>query len=166
MAQAVSLYIGEALGLSLSRLPAWLATSIALLAVLSAPGCSLPLNSMFEKNDAASEQVGATGSIDRGLQSAEAGMPSESDLAHARAAASDAIARESNDSSTPWSNPESGAGGNITPLGKSYSQGDLRCRGFLASYTRGTTQSWLQGEACRTASGKWEVRNLRPLSQG
>jgi surface antigen len=93
-------------------------------------------------------------------------MPSESDLAHARAAASDAIAREGNDSSTPWSNPESGAGGNITPLGKSYTQGELRCRGFLASYTHGATQSWLQGEACRMASGKWEVRNLRPLSQG
>jgi surface antigen len=121
---------------------------------------------MFERNDAASDPLGATGSIDRGLQSADAGVPSESDLAHARAAASDAIAREANDSSTPWSNPESGAGGNITPLGKSYSQGDLRCRGFLASYTHGPTQSWLQGEACRMASGKWEVRTLRPLSQG
>jgi surface antigen len=120
---------------------------------------------MFEKNDAASGQVGATGSIDRPLQSAEAAIPSESDLAHARASASDAIAREANDSSTPWSNPESGAGGNITPLGKSYSQGDLRCRGFLASYTHGPSQSWLQGEACRMASGKWQVRNLRPLSQ-
>jgi surface antigen len=121
---------------------------------------------MFEKNDAASEQVGATGSIDHAVRSAEAGIPSESDLAHARAAASDAVAREANDSSIPWSNPESGAGGNITPLGKSYSQGELRCRGFLASYTHGAAQAWLQGEACRMASGKWEVRNLRPLSQG
>ena len=121
---------------------------------------------MFDKNDAVSEQVGATGSIERRLESAEAAVPSESDLTRARAAAADAIAREANDSSTPWNNPESGASGSITPLGKSYGQGDLRCRGFLASYTRGAAQSWLQGEACRTGSGKWEVRNLRPLSQG
>ena len=121
---------------------------------------------MFDKNDAASEQVGATGSIDRGFASAQAAVPSESDLAHARAAAAEAIGREANDSSTPWTNPDSGAGGNITPLGRSYSQGDLRCRGFLASYTRGPAQSWLQGEACRTGSGKWEVKILRPLSQG
>ena len=120
---------------------------------------------MFEKNDAASDQV-ATGSVDRGLESAEAVVPSESDLAHARAAAAVAIAREGNDSSTPWNNPESGASGNITPLGGSYGQGDLRCRGFLASYTRGPAQAWLQGEACRMGVGKWEVKNLRPLSQG
>jgi surface antigen len=121
---------------------------------------------MFEKNDAASDQVSVTGSIDRRLRSADAAAPSASDLAHARAAAADAIAREGNDSSTPWNNPESGASGNITPLGKSYGQGDLRCRGFLASYTRGAAQSWLQGEACGMGSGKWEVRSLRPLSQG
>jgi surface antigen len=121
---------------------------------------------MFEKNDSGPEQVGATGSIDRGSRSAEAALPSESDLAHARAAAADAVGREANDSSTPWNNPESGAGGNITPLGKSYSQGELRCRGFLASYANGAAQTWLQGEACRAGSGRWEVRNLRPLSQG
>jgi surface antigen len=164
-AKRLPLYKGSA-RLSLSRLPARLAAGFAVLTALSAAGCSLPLDSMFEKNDAAPDQIGATGSIDHGLQSADAGVPTEGDLAHARAAASDAIAHEANDSSTPWSNPESGAAGNITPLGKSYAQGDLRCRGFLASYTRGATQSWFQGEACRMASGKWEVKTLRPLSQG
>jgi surface antigen len=120
---------------------------------------------MFEKNDATTDPVSATGSIDRGLQPAEAVVFSESDLAHARAAAADAIAREGNDSS-PWNNPESGASGSITPLGRAYGQGDLRCRSFLASYTHGAAQAWLQGEACRMGVGKWEVRNLRPLSQG
>jgi surface antigen len=159
------LYKGS-IRLSLSRLPARLAVAIAAVGAISVAACSLPLDSMFDKNDAASEQVGATGSIDRALQSAEAVGPSESDLAHARAAAADAIAREGNDSSTPWSNPESGASGNITPLGRSYAQGDLRCRGFLASFTNGPAQAWLQGEACRMGVGKWEVKNLRPLSQG
>jgi surface antigen len=143
-----------------------LAIAVVAVGALSGAGCSLPLDSMFDKSDGGVEQVGVTGSIDRGPQSVDAAAPSESDLAHARAAAADAIGREANDSSTPWNNPESGAGGNITPLGKSYSQGDLQCRGFLASYTHGAAQAWLQGEACRMASGKWEVRNLRPLSQG
>jgi len=121
---------------------------------------------MFDKNDAAFEQVGATGSIDRGVEAAEAAVPSESDLACARAAAADAMAHEAKDSSTPWNNPGSGASGNITPLGTSYGQGDLVCRGFLASYARGPAQAWLQGEACRTGSGKWKTRSLRPLSRG
>jgi surface antigen len=146
--------------------PAGLAAAIVVVSAISVAGCSLPLDSMFDKNDMASEQVSTTGSIDRGVQSAEAIVPSESDLAHARAAAADAIAREGNDSSTPWNNPESGASGNITPLGSSYGQGDLRCRGFLASYAHGPAQAWLQGEACRVGAGKWQVRNLRPLSQG
>jgi surface antigen len=164
-ANSYPLYRGSA-RLSLSRLPPRLAVAIAVASAISVGGCSLPLDSMFEKNDAASEQVSATGSIDRGLKSTEAVVPSESDLAHARAAAADAIAREGNDGSTPWNNPESGASGNITPLGTSYGQGDLRCRGFLASYTHGPAQAWLQGEACRMGVGKWEVKNLRPLSQG
>ena len=121
---------------------------------------------MFDKNDAAFEQVGATGSVDRGVEIAEAAVPSDSDLAYARAAAAAAMAHEAKDSSTPWSNPDNGASGNITPLGASYSQGDLLCRGFLASYARGPAQAWLQGEACRTGSGKWVVRSLRPLSRG
>lgn len=121
---------------------------------------------MFDKNDAAFDQVNATGSVNRGVETAEAAAPSESDLAYARAAAAAAMAHEAKDSSTPWNNPGSGAGGNITPLGASYNQGNLRCRGFLASYARGPAQAWLQGEACRTGSGKWEVRSLKPLSRG
>ena len=121
---------------------------------------------MFDKSDAAFEQADATGSVDRGVKIAEAAAPSESDLAYARAAAADAMARGVKDSNTPWNNPDSGASGNITPLGTAYSLGDLLCRGFLASYARGAAQAWLQGEACRTGSRKWEVRSLRPLSRG
>jgi surface antigen len=121
---------------------------------------------MFDKNDAVFEQVDTTGSVDRGAETVEAAVPSAGDLARARAAAVDAMARGVKDSNTPWNNPDNGASGNITPLGTAYSLGDLLCRGFLASYTRGSAQAWLQGEACRTASGKWEVRSLKPLSRG
>lgn len=152
--------------ISLCRLPSRLTLAIALAGAISAAGCSLPLDSMFDKNDAVFEQVDATGSVHRGVETAEAGAPSEGDLAYARAAAVDAMAHGVKDSNTPWNNPDSGASGNITPLGTAYSLGDLLCRGFLASYARGSAQAWLHGEACRTASGQWEVKSLRPLSRG
>ena len=94
-------------------------------------------------------------------------MPSESDLAHARAAASDAIARESNDSSTPWSNPESGAGGNITPLLASRIVREIYGAGASWRVTHAALPSpGYRAKLAGVASGKWEVRNLRPLSQG
>ncbi|HJY17315.1 MAG TPA: hypothetical protein VJ353_06750, partial [Xanthobacteraceae bacterium] len=52
------LYKGS-IRLSLSRLPARLAVAIAAVGAISVAACSLPLDSMFDKNDAASEQVGA-----------------------------------------------------------------------------------------------------------
>ena len=88
--------------------------------------------------------------------------PAEADLAYARAAAAEALTRGGKDSSVPWENPQTGAGGNITPLAAAYSQGGFTCRDFLASYVRAGSEAWLQGEACRTDQGKWEVKTLRP----
>ena len=79
-----------------------------------------------------------------------AAAPSEVDLAYARAVAADVLARGGKDASVPWENPHTGAGGNITPLAASYSEGAFTCRDFLASYVRGQAQDWLQGAACRT----------------
>lgn len=90
---------------------------------------------------------------------------SEADLAYARATAADVVGHGAKDASIPWENPNTGAGGNITPLAASYIDGALTCRDFLASYVRGPAQAWMQGEACHTAHGKWEVRNLRPFKQ-
>ena len=55
--------------------------------------------------------------------------PSETDLAYARAAAADALARGSKDSSVPWENPNTGAGGNITPLA-AHNEGSFRLPRF------------------------------------
>ncbi|MGA9896142.1 MAG: RT0821/Lpp0805 family surface protein [Xanthobacteraceae bacterium] len=87
-------------------------------------------------------------------------------LAYARAAVSDALARAGKDSSFPWENPGTGAGGNITPLATSYTEGGLSCRDFLASYVHGGSQDSLQGAACRTDAGAWEIRRLKPLGRG
>jgi hypothetical protein len=137
-----------------------------LVAVLVA-GCSYQLSSLISKGDA---EVQTTGSISRPAEragrAADAVNPPEVDLAYARAAAADALARGGKDASIPWENPNTGAGGNITPLAASYNEGSFTCRDFLASYLRGETQAWLQGEACRTDRGKWEVKSLTPLNRG
>jgi surface antigen len=117
---------------------------------------------MFSKNDSDRQPTGSIARRD-GQSAATATPPSEIDLAYARAAASDVLARGARDSSVPWQNPQSGAGGNITPLATAYNEGGLSCRDFLASYVHGGSQDWLQGAACRTASGAWEVRRLTPL---
>jgi len=141
----------------------WFATALAVFGVVAAGGCSLPLDSMFEKADA---QVEQTGSVTPGANLSQTGAPSEADLAYARAVAAEALARGSGDSSIPWENPQTGAGGNITPLAAAYAEGALFCRDFLASYVRGQSQAWLKGEACRTERGVWEVKSLKQLKQG
>jgi len=94
-------------------------------------------------------------------------VPTESDLAFARNAASDVLTKGDKDSSQPWENPETGARGSVTPLAQSYASEDGRtCRDFLASYVNGRTESWLQGAACKASQGRWEIHTLRPWKRG
>ena len=93
---------------------------------------------------------------------AAASPPTDADLAIAKAAAADALARKGEDVSVPWENPRTGARGTVTPLAAAYTQDGFVCRDFLASYVRGSQESWLQGEACRIHQGRWEVRALKP----
>jgi len=120
---------------------------------------------MVSKDEADPE---ATGSVGRPMSEGGHGAPQlqEADLAYARAVAAYALAHGGKDSSFPWQNPQTGAGGNVTPLAASYSEGGFICRDFLASYLRGEAQTWLQGEACRTGHGQWEIKSLTPLNRG
>jgi surface antigen len=145
--------------------PRRLTAVAALLSALCAAGCAYQFDSTLSKVDADAEQAGAIGNADRQVHAAKGAAPSEVDLAYARAVAADVVGHGAKDSSIPWENPTTGAGGNITPLAASYNDGSLTCRDFLASYVRGQAQAWLQGEACRAANGKWEVRSLRPFKQ-
>ena len=135
----------------------------AALGAVTLGGCSYRLASLSSKDD--TDQP--TGSLAQALEptsaAANLSQPSETDLAVARAVASNVLARGGKDSSVPWQNPQTGAGGNITPLATSYSEGGLPCRDFLASYVHGGSQDWLQGAACRNARGTWEVKRLKPL---
>ena len=93
--------------------------------------------------------------------------PTDSDLAFARDAASDVLTKGAKDSSQPWENAKTGAHGSVTPLAKAYTADDGRsCRDFLASYVNGETESWLQGAACQSANGRWDIHTLKPWRRG
>jgi surface antigen len=88
--------------------------------------------------------------------------PTEADLALVRNASSDVLTKGSRDSSQPWENPATGARGSVTPLSATYVAEGKTCRDFLASYVNGTTESWMQGAACKGERGRWDVRTLVP----
>jgi surface antigen len=62
----------------------------------------------------------------------------------------------------PWENRQTGARGTITPIAAVYRDNGVECRDFLVSYVHDKAEAWMQGEACRTGTGRWEVRGLRP----
>ncbi len=141
--------------------------AIAVLGGLATGGCAYQLQSLVAKDDPDVEQTSSISQpASAPARTADAAPPSsEVDLAYARAAASDALARSVKDTSVPWQNPTTGAGGNITPLANSYDEGGQPCRSFLASYVHGAAQDWLQGAGCRTAEGRWEIKSLKPLKR-
>jgi len=89
-------------------------------------------------------------------------MPPAADLAYAKAAAAEVLARGGKDASQTWENPRSGARGTVTPLADTYKMAGSVCRDFLASHVAEGSESWMQGEACRASSGSWEIRRLKP----
>jgi surface antigen len=124
-------------------------------------GCSL---SRIDSSFAMMGDSDVTGSI--ATARSEGPMPTEGDLAFARNAASDVLTKGDKDSSQPWENPETGARGSVTPLAQAYSSEGRTCRDFLASYVNGRSESWLQGAACQSGQGRWEIHTLKPWKQG
>ena len=137
------------------------AAAVAL--ALSAGGCSFSyqLDSLFAKSK---EQAGAeTTSSVSAKPASLSGKPQASDLAYARAAASEVLQQGGKGVSQSWENPETGARGTVTPIASVYDQDGFTCQNFLASYVRaGSGEDWMRGEACRIHQGDWEVRSLKP----
>jgi surface antigen len=129
-----------------------------ILIAMGAAGCSQFRNAFAKMDD---KEV--TSSVE--LTGTSVPAPTESDLAFARNAASDVLTKGDKDSSQPWENPETGARGSVTPLAKSYTSDGRTCRDFLASYVNGRNESWLQGAACQTAHGRWEIHTLKPWTR-
>jgi 17 kDa outer membrane surface antigen len=135
------------------------AAAQALLLALMMGGCSFSyqLDTAFKDKDS-----DVTGSIRSAMPKPLTELPPEADLAYARAAVSEIMVKGGNGASMPWENPHSGARGTITPIATAYEDNGATCHEFLASYIRSTSEAWLQGEACRSAGGRWEVRSLKP----
>jgi surface antigen len=140
--------------------PAGAVMTLILIGV-GAGGCSL---SRTDSGFARMDDSDATGSI--GAARTGGSAPTEGDLAFARSAAADVLTRGDKDSSQPWENPETGARGSVTPLAQAYSSEGHTCRDFLASYVNGDSESWLQGAACQSDRGRWEIHTLKPWKQG
>jgi surface antigen len=132
-----------------------------ILIAVGAGGCSM---SRPDNAFARMDENEVTGSL--GRAQAEGPAPTDSDLAFARNAASDVLTKGDKDSSQPWENPETGARGSVTPLAQAYSSEGRTCRDFLASYVNGKSESWLQGAACKSGQGRWEIHTLKPWQQG
>jgi surface antigen len=143
-------------------------SAAAILSLIALSGCSYQLASLVSTDDSGPQATGSIKVSDNAPSAAppKASPQAELDLAYARAAAADALSRGSRDASLPWQNPHSGARGNITPLATSYSEAGMACRDFLASYMHGDVQDWLEGAGCRSASGTWEIKRLKPLKSG
>jgi surface antigen len=121
-------------------------------------GCAFQLDSMRGE-----EKTGSTTAVrSEGGKRGSGADIAEGDLAIARAAASEVLARGGKDASLPWENPQTGARGTVTPIASAYTQDGFVCRDFLASYVKDGTEAWIRGEACRQHKGRWEVRALRP----
>jgi len=148
-------------------------------------GCAMPgsFGSMFSKSDkgearsyTSDEVTGSVGVTPAAAPTATlaatpiavstSALPSETDLVFTRMAIVDVLQRGSKEISAPWENPSSGARGTVTPIASAYARDGLTCRDVLASYVgRGRAEAWMQGEACRTKGGRWEVKSLRPWSR-
>jgi surface antigen len=133
---------------------------LSLALVLGGCSFSYQLDSMFSRSRDA-DTTAAVRPTATGHQTVAA-LPQDRDLAAARAAVSEALAKSGRDASVPWEDPSTGARGTVTPLSNAYTQDGTTCRDFLASYVRNGSESWLQGEACRGLQGRWEVRQMRP----
>ena len=147
-----------------ARARLWRALPLAagLTLALAAGGCSIN-TSRFDSLFGSADKSDSTGSITPPPGAKEvAGLPPDGDLAYARAAASDVLTHGGKDASVPWENPRTGARGTVTPIASAYTQDGQTCRDFLASYISGSTQSWMQGEACKQDKGVWEIRALKP----
>lgn len=140
---------------------------VAAIVVATCGGCSYRLGqsqmAALKAEPVVDPAEEVTGSITQVSQTAPAADdgPTDSDMAFARNAASDVLTRGAKDSSQPWENPKTGARGSVTPLASSYTAEGRTCRDFLASYVKGRSEAWLQGEACK-AGGRWEIRAMQP----
>lgn len=142
-----------------------LALSCVAALALACGGCSVgQLDSIYASADKSDRTGSIAPTAKPGSDKPGTDLPPEADLAFTKAAIRQVLDKRSNDASEPWENPRTGARGTVTPIAAAYTQSGQTCRDFLASYVKGASQAWLQGEACKQKheKGAWQVRSLKP----
>lgn len=87
------------------------------------------------------------------------------DWAAARQALAEALREKNASPSVPWENYANAARGTAIPLGVSRQTQTGTCRDFRISFVRASDEKWLQGEACRSSHGSWQVAQARLLAR-
>jgi surface antigen len=131
--------------------------------------CSMPMGSLMG-GDSKPDVTGVTGSAETGR--AAAGGPqlataspapssiplSPADWNYARGALGLALTSNETGPPVPWANPETGARGNFAPsAAATTAEGGRTCRDFVATRSEHGKEVQLQGRACRTAEGQWDI---------
>lgn len=86
------------------------------------------------------------------------------DWAAARQALAEALRDKNAAPSVPWENYASAVRGTAIPLGAVRQTEAGPCRDFRISFVHATDAKWLQGQACRTTRGSWQVAQARLLA--
>lgn len=126
-----------------------------------AGGCSITLPFMGKALDDEPEVVSTAAlPTTKSALSFSADLGSE-DLRRAHAALGVALDPQGNGAAVAWSNPESGAKGQFTPVGSPFLKNDEICRSFIASTELQSGQIWQQGTACRLSGSDWLLKELQ-----
>jgi surface antigen len=94
-----------------------------------------------------------------GTQVASAGTTdlNNTDWNYARGALGLALTSTSDGPPVPWANPETGARGNFAPSAPAITASGQTCRDFVATRLENGKEVRLNGRACRTADGQWDI---------
>lgn len=129
-------------------------------------GCSLPPSLSASGIDPVT-----TGSIVQPVAYTERTPPAgvaPDDWVAARQALATALRDTQAAPSVPWANPARQSSGMVTPIGESRSTQDGTCRDFMVTFIHANDSEnadWLQGSACRTARGSWQIDEARLLER-
>ncbi len=89
------------------------------------------------------------------------------DWRRARAALATALDPQGSGAQVRWDNPDSGAKGFFGASGNAFLIKDDICRLFVAgvgikAQDDKAAEDWMQGSACRTAPGEWDIKDVKP----
>jgi surface antigen len=88
---------------------------------------------------------------------------SPSDWLYARGALGLALTGSEDGPPVIWSNPETGSRGSFRPAAPVEAQNGVTCRKFWATRVAQDREETVEGRACQTPAGQWDVAEARPV---